>query len=251
MADDPQRPREWRSSETPGRRDWERRACAGGRRRGICGSVRSRHPPTIGSPRRDGATAPGGRSSHASRTGRRAHSVLCPDRAGAVRGGLLGPEGTVASVAASGARPRRQTWPRELVPAPVTVADATVTGAGSASGSRRTRVKGCFRNPPTHPNAFSFPFSFSAVATTARGGHAWLLCGPKHFRQHAPSRAEADSRSLPAGAPRLDRHVAFLQGKDLLSLSPTGEEVYSKTKIVGDARMPGPCSRRLRWCRRH
>ena len=125
---------------------------------------------------------------------------------------------------------------------PVTVADATVTGAGSPPGGRRAREKGCFRFLPTHPRRtshFSLPFSGrNDRPQWTRGAPSWAKALP-------PTRslrgAAADSRSLPAGAPRPDRHVPFLQGKDLLSLSPTGEEVSSQTVSFGDARalVPG------------
>jgi len=88
--------------------------------------VRSRQLTANGSPRRDGAIAPTGRSSRVSltTTGRWARvGSFCPG--GAARGQWPRPEGTAEFCGRIRRAPRRrQSRPRELVPAPVTVAEA-------------------------------------------------------------------------------------------------------------------------------
>jgi len=171
-------------------------------------------------------------------------------------GGFQARRGPWRTAGASLARapPSRSSAARATGPRgpPVTVADATVTDAGSPSGGRRAREKGCFTNPPTHPRRTS---CFSLRFSGRNDRPQWTRGAPSWAEALPPTRslrgAAADSRSLPAGAPRPDRHVPFLQGKDLLSLSPTGEEVSLQTVSFGDARVPGPFSRRLKGRRRH
>src|SRR5262245_37947945 len=86
-------------------------------------------------------------------------------------------------------------------------------------------------NLPSIQSPFQLPRSQRPHAVDTRGS----------FASRSPIRHRADGMSLPTGAPRPDRHVPFLQGKDLLSLSPTGEEVSLQTVSFGDARalVPG------------
>ena len=134
-----------------------------------------------------------------------------------------------------GASRRRR---RSPLAAPVSVVrEHTLTGARQRSPARRGCETSC-GGPSAHAGRLpssDFPLPVTAVATTARGGHAWLL---RESKPYPPSRG----RHVPSGRGSPPRPARTLpSGEDLLSLSPTGEEVSSQTVSFGDARalVPG------------